>query len=200
MDVKSILPFIIIALAFILAISPSILLADQGPQVSDVSKDDLSKQQIEAIIELQPAVTSADVSNGATALRDVVLMDDGSILVAGSFVDEIRIANNSLNSYGSRDIFVGQLAITGEWTWVTSGGGSGIDEVVSLEVLPDHIEVVGWGFGNLSFGNQSASMTTTYGQDAWRSDLTSTGDWSGSWRIDPILLPQSSSSLWCGFR
>ena len=200
MKVKAILPFVIISLAFILAISPSILLADQGPQVSDVSRDDLTEQQIEAIINLQPAVTSADVSNGATALRDVELMEDGSILVAGSFVDGITLANSTLASAGSRDIFIGILAPTGEWMWITSGGGSGIDDVVSIEILPDHIKVVGWGFGNLTFGNQTAKMTTQYGQDAWRADLSVQGDWLGGWRIDPILLPQSASSLWCGFR
>lgn len=195
-----VLPLIVVALAFVLAVSPSILLADQGPQVSDVSREDLTIEQIEAIVSLEPATTPTDISNGATALRDVALNDDGSIIVAGSFVGEIVISNQTFVSQGSRDIFVGLLNTTGEWVWVNSGGGSGIDDVVDLTIYPDHVQLVGWGFGNLTFGTESANMTTSYGQDAWRGDLSDSGDWSGAWRIDPILLPQTDSSLWCGFR
>ena len=42
-------PLIVILLAFILAISPNILLSKQIEQISDITREDLTEQQIEAI-------------------------------------------------------------------------------------------------------------------------------------------------------
>ncbi|MDP6742563.1 MAG: hypothetical protein QF807_07075 [Candidatus Thalassarchaeaceae archaeon] len=189
-----------ISLAILLAISPNIFLGGQGTQISEISHDDLSESQIAAIITLEPATISGEIARGATVIRDVSQTDDGSLVIAGTFVNSVSFGNFSLTSNGSRDIFIGELDIEGVWLWVASGGGVGQDDVVDLTILEDHIQLVGLGHGSLSFGDKTAVMTLKYGQDAWWAEISHSGDWSETWRIDPIFLPQTDASIWCGFR
>jgi hypothetical protein len=193
-------PLIVILLAFILAISPNILLSKQIEQISDITREDLTEQQIEAIRSLNPATTPGELANGATAIRDVAQRDNGGIIIAGSFINSIELGDKIINSSGSRDIFIGEISVTGEWIWTENAGGTGVDDVVDINIIEDNIQLVGWGHGELIFGENNATMTSQYGQDAWQAEISNEGIWDGAWRIDPILLPQSESTLWCGFR
>ncbi len=194
------LPVIVIALAFVLAISPNIFLEGQNDSVSSITREDITTAQLNAIVDLSPATMPSDVANGATAIRDISQAESGELIISGSFEDEVEFGDFKLISKGSRDIYIGLLGIDGNWSWIISGGGVGFDDVVDIELGDNSIQVVGWGHGNLSFGDREVRMLSKYGKDAWQTDISLTGELNAAWRIDPILLPQMGSSLWCGFR
>lgn len=198
--VELVLPLVVILLAFFLAISPTILLAGTDAPVSDVSRSDLTDGQLQSIVALEPATTPRDVAAGSIAIRDVVLTDEGSLLVAGSFVNSISLGEEIHTSHGSRDVFIAELTASGVWLWSAVGGGSGADEVSSISVDADGVHALGVGHGNLTFGDHNEMMSSKYGQNSWQADLTHHGEWLGLTKIDSILLPEDSSTLWCGFR
>lgn len=198
--VELLLPVVFILLAIFLALSPTILLSGTESPVTDVSRSDLHKGQLAAIVALEPATTPSDVAAGHLAIRDVIMTPSGNLLVAGSFVDTLSLGDDNHTSRGLRDIFVAELETSGVWLWSATGGGSGGDDVIALMVDDEGFHVLGRGYGNLTFGGHSAEMSGSYGQNSWQADLTHAGEWLAVSKIDPILLPEVSSSLWCGFR
>lgn len=63
---------------------------------------------------------------------DVVVRSDGSILVAGEFLDGNRIGNTTQTSQGGYDIFLAAFSAAGDLLWARAFGGPGDDYAIAL--------------------------------------------------------------------
>lgn len=73
-------------------------------------------------------------------------MTDKNIILAGDFNQELSIANRSLVSFGSTDIFLGALKLNGSLYWLSGEGGPGEDHVNNFCIQEDSLVLVTGGF------------------------------------------------------
>jgi hypothetical protein len=99
-------------------------------------------------------------------------------LVTGTFRDTASFgAAGNLTSAGGADGFVGKLAPTGNWVWVSRFGGTGDDVSYGIAAQADGSSIVTGNFqGTASFG---AAGNLTCGQlDGFVGKLMSNGAWA----------------------
>ncbi len=66
-------------------------------------------------------------------MTDIVLDDDGYLLVSGSFSGgNVNIFGTNLTSSGGTDSFVAKIDTNGTPIWVKRGGGTGDDSIEAL--------------------------------------------------------------------
>jgi uncharacterized delta-60 repeat protein len=89
-------------------------------------------------------------------LTDIVLNDDGYLLVSGSFSgSNVNIFGTNLTSSGGTDAFVAKIDTDGAPIWVKRGGGTGDDSIEAL--LP-------WTLSIFTTGYFSLTGSDLYGQ------------------------------------
>ncbi|MBT3357513.1 MAG: hypothetical protein HN534_04915 [Euryarchaeota archaeon] len=191
-----------VLLAIFLAVSPIMILGDGGEQ-SLVTRDDLSESQIETLISMELARTPADYRAGKIALFDAIQLDDGSLIVAGSWEGDELIQNYSMSSVGHRDIFFSLLSVNGSFSKPRVAGSSGEDLVRGISIVGENIVILGEINGKSSFGEFVVDNEGVWSSTPFEAHLDynsrKIGNWTGAWQIDEELLPNNSNNLWCGF-
>ncbi len=102
--------------------------------------------------------------------------DENNYLYAtGTFSQEL-IVPELLSAEGENDIFVLQLDIVGNATWITSAGGPGEDWVTDCAVdSNNYIRLVGQFESNATFGTNN--VTSNGWRDFFHAKLSSSGTW-----------------------
>ena len=187
-----------IILSCLLAASPMLLFGD-GEEGGFISREDLSKDQLETLEKSEIARSPVDVREGMMALSQAILLDSGSLIVAGTWEGKLELANWSIQSYGGRDIFVAELTFEGIWASVHSAGSSGEDSIALLSISGDLLSLWGRVNGDARFGSEVLDHDHGWSPTAFEAHFYIEGGWNGVWQIDEDLLPRTSTGLWCGF-
>ncbi|GAA3990529.1 SBBP repeat-containing protein [Hymenobacter antarcticus] len=117
---------------------------------------------------------------GSDNAAGVVIDATGSIIISGSFSDQVQLGAVTLTSQGSMDVFVARISPQGTWQWATAAGGSGLDRACALATSANGDIVVGGQFAETAaFG--TSQLVSHGGQDAFVARLTPTGAWQ--WAI-----------------
>lgn len=194
----AILPSILIFLALFLAISPLIILGQsQGGTV--ITTADLSEAQISSLQDLNLARMPSELREGLPAINQVLLQDNGNLILAGTWVGEFSLQNFTLISNGGRDIFVTSLDYSGNFTAPISGGSEGEDSVVSIIKKSNSIMIFGEINGDAIFGNKSIEDNSNWSSTPFQAFISQNLEWILVSEIDRELLPETSQNLWCGF-
>ncbi len=102
----------------------------------------------------------------------------GGFYVAGDFTGNMTWAGANVASSGSTDGFVARLGSDGSLSWLRSFGGTDVEKVTGLEILPGGSPCVAGEFsGTAAFG--SSSITSAGAQDAFLARFEPNG--SASW-------------------
>jgi len=80
----------------------------------------------------------------SSTLENIEIMEtlDQSIQIAGNFREQLKLESQTWNSQGKSDNFIWNLASSGEFIWLKTYGGQGIEEIVGVGGLPDDSFVV----------------------------------------------------------
>ena len=75
----------------------------------------------------------------SSILEKIYLMEtlDQSIQIAGNFHGQLQLDSQTWNSQGGTDNFIWNLKSSGEFAWLKTYGGKGIEEMVGIGGLPD---------------------------------------------------------------
>ncbi|HEY5952129.1 MAG TPA: SBBP repeat-containing protein [Kofleriaceae bacterium] len=101
------------------------------------------------------------------------------IVVAGVFLDEIKIGSFTKKSSGSDDLFIAAFDKDGNADWLWTGGGIDSDGVNTIAAMPDGGWVIGGSFTDavdITAGAKSSSMKSKGGTDAILIKLAAGGD------------------------
>ncbi len=128
-----------------------------------------------------------------TRLWKTVVDPAGNVTVAGEFQGTLTIGTTTLLSRGSLDIFVARRSAAGIWEWVVAAGGTRIDNVLGLALLPNgDVLIAGECSMDLSAGTSSAVFGTntltqqlTTGQ-GYVAKLTAGGQWDWVIGLDAL--------------
>jgi hypothetical protein len=117
-------------------------------------------------------------AGGDDYTRELAVLADGGVIVAGEFQNSVTFGSTTLTASGSSDVFVAKLAVNGTWAWAVRGGGSGVDLVGGMEVSADgsSIAVAGEFSSTGTFG--STSLSSAGSTDAFFGVVSSSGTWS----------------------
>lgn len=136
-----------------------------------------------APLVIDPKISIASYFGGSEddLIRQVVLGDDDSILVAGEtgstdlpLVDPLQGSNT-----GELDVFVAKFAADGSLVYATYLGGKSTDEVGDLAVDADGNIVIGGSTNSVDFPTKNAFQSSLAGQvyeDGWVAKLAPGGD------------------------
>ncbi len=98
------------------------------------------------------------------SFSEIVQGDDGELYVTGTFSDNMTLADYTLTSQGSYDIFIGKVHNTGEWDWVVQAGGEGNDQGRFIaKTGQSNIVVYGFFQGTATFGGTQHTATSDSG-------------------------------------
>jgi hypothetical protein len=101
------------------------------------------------------------------------------IVVAGSFLDEIKIGTFTKKSAGSDDLFIAAFDKDGNAEWLWTAGGIDSDGVNAIAAMPDGGWVIGGSFRDsleITAGAKPAHMKAKGGTDALLIKLAAGGD------------------------
>ena len=175
------------------------LLLGGNPGTSIVSREDLSDGQLDTLTALDLARTPTDVREGKLALNQVMQLDSGRLVMAGSWEGELKLGGESHEARGGRDVFVAELSVDGSWESLHVAGSSGEDSVVMLTSSGEQYIVLGRINGQAHFSHTILEHYNGWSPTAFEAHLSLDEGWTGSWEIDEEFLPESSSGLWCGY-
>ncbi|NVO85419.1 T9SS type B sorting domain-containing protein [Hymenobacter terrestris] len=138
-----------------------------------------TQAQTPAYLWAQPFLRSTSGQAAGGVVGGKVAVDPaGNTYLVGSFSGVARFGAFSLTSAGATDVFVAKLDGSGNYLWVSSGGGSSEEQGVNITLDPaGNVYVVG------SFRSQpatfgSASISTGNGdKDMFVAKLTAQGNW-----------------------
>ncbi len=108
----------------------------------------------------------AKQSLGAASGEEMVAMDDGSVVVIGSFEGDVTLGHNesveiSLEPVGSQDVFMARYLVDGTLSWARSAGSLNVDEGKAITQLTDgSILVAGTFEGTMTLGSGESLETT----------------------------------------
>ncbi len=109
-------------------------------------------------------------------VEDAKWSANGTVVITGYFQGTMQIGNTVLSAADSldQDMFVASLdASTGQVNWAWSGGGSGIDQGISVEPDGNYIYVLGTFGSTATIGQQS--ITSAGSDDIVLFKMTSAG-------------------------
>jgi hypothetical protein len=108
--------------------------------------------------------------------KDIIVDAEGNYFVAGSFQGDAIFGRFILSGAGDRDVYVGKVSSEGNWLWVVSAGGSGVDRANSIKFNKDgDIVVTGMFDGKAKFG--SKTIESTGKRDIFVAKLSKNGTW-----------------------
>lgn len=84
-------------------------------------------------------------------IAGIVLAEDGSMVVVGSFAGTVRVGERSLTSAGATDVLVARFAADGTPAWALRLGGPGADGAHAVAAWSGGHVVVGHFDGNVDF-------------------------------------------------
>lgn len=118
----------------------------------------------------------------------------GNVYAAGMFTGIAQVGESTLTAAGDKDVYVAELAASGDVTWARSIGGTGYDSVHGVAVdTAGNLYIAGSFTGTVTFG--AASLTAVGDQDGFVARLAAgTGDidwatamggslWDTAWRV-----------------
>jgi len=86
--------------------------------------------------------------------EEIALGPQGSVYVAGYFEDSLTFGSTTLQSKGSKDVFVAKLNSSGGLNWVISAGDVNSDELGGLAVDESgNAYITGWFSGKMTLGS-----------------------------------------------
>jgi len=102
----------------------------------------------------------------------------GNSYVTGYFKDEATFGDlPSLNSSGSRDIFVAKVSNIGEWLWAIQAGEELTERGLNVDVdTQGNIYITGFFTGIATFGDLP-SLNSVGGSDVFVAKVNNKGDW-----------------------
>ncbi len=93
----------------------------------------------------------------------IVLDENNNVYVAGSFFDNLTIADTTINSVGFNDIFIAKFNETGNLIWIRQAGGPVHDEAISITLDSNFIYVAGFFNFEATFEDIRLETEHTYG-------------------------------------
>jgi len=118
-------------------------------------------------------------------------LPDGSAIVTGYAVDNTWFGDTKVVARWF-DVFVAKISATGDWEWVTLGGGTGRDFGRDISVLQDGSAIVTGEFeGSATFGD--TTLTSAGGYDVFTAKISPTGDWEWAEQAGSTGDDESSS-------
>ncbi len=86
----------------------------------------------------------------------IVTKPNGSIIIAGNFSNNLKIADMKLSASSRDDIFLAKLSHTGDVEWIKQFGGVGSSYVRSIAIdTQENLVIAGSFSGTVSFGSKS---------------------------------------------
>ncbi len=113
----------------------------------------------------------------------ICVESNGTVYIAGSYENTSTFGTVSLNSSGSKDIFISKLSSAGNWIWSVKAGGSSSEEPNSIKYHSTSNKLIVGGFfaSSCTFG---ATVLTSAGQrDGFLTKLDSNGTFNNSLKI-----------------
>lgn len=114
--------------------------------------------------------------SGNDACNDVVCDSLGNLYVTGNFQGSAGFGDDIATSYGDYDIFVAKLDTEGDWEWVATAGGFGIDSGIALNLDDEGNLYAAGGFSASAFFG-STTLTSVGNQDVFVAKLDTDGNW-----------------------
>ena len=122
--------------------------------------------------------------------------NNGNIYITGSFFDEIKFGNSTLNSENDRNLFVAKLNSAGNWSWGRVATGSSSVDGLGISVQSNGISYISGSFyENVKFGNNS--YISLGDSDFFIAKISSSGSWNWSQvngAVTSILTVESISN------
>lgn len=143
---------------------------------------------------------------GYPSARDVAFDGGGNIVIAGSFQDELTIADSKLTGAGLDDIFAARFDGDGQLLWAHGWGGDGIDGAHALGVGPDGaIWLAGPFERTLALGD--AELTARANPDVFVARLSPAGKvelavqltGTGTAQVDDLAVTADGGAVLVGF-
>jgi len=113
-----------------------------------------------------------DVSNAVAVKGD-------KVVVAGNFLDEIKVGSFAKKSNGSDDIYIAAFDKAGNAEWLWTAGGVDSDGVNAIAATPDGGWVIGGSFTDslaITAGSRQVNLKAKGGTDAILIKLAASGD------------------------
>ena len=126
-------------------------------------------------------------ADGNESAEDLVVAENGDLLVAGSFSETLMVGNQMIMAEGEEDVYLVRLDKNGVPIWGLSGGGEDVDETRAIgEDKEGNIYWTGTYWREISFGGEKltnevgvkAIFVVKYsssGQLIWARSLSATG-------------------------
>ncbi len=114
--------------------------------------------------------------SGMDACTDVVCDSLGNLYVTGYFQESAGFGDEIVNGNGDYDIYIAKLDIEGDWEWVATAGGYGLDAGITLtRDNAGNLYAAGAFSASAFFG--STTLTSVGNQDVFVAKLDSNGNW-----------------------
>jgi hypothetical protein len=108
-------------------------------------------------------------------IRDILLDQDGNILITGYFYGTVQIGPDHYTSYGSQDVYVAKFNADGSYLWSYRAGGPMADYTASSSVCQGKdIVISGYYYDSISFGD--TTLTAVNGSDIYLARIDGAGD------------------------
>jgi hypothetical protein len=110
---------------------------------------------------------------------NAIAVKGDKIVVAGTFLDEIKVGSFTKKSSGSDDLFIAAFDKDGNADWLWTGGGIDSDGVNTIAAMPDGGWVIGGSFTDsldITAGAKAVSMKAKGRTDAILIKLAAGGD------------------------
>ncbi len=160
-------------------------------------------------VKLNSVFTVLNYGQGGGTGRDmgegIVLLDDNSFVIGGSFEETFRIENDSTESRGFRDIFTIRFDKNGKFIQLKTHGYTGADEITSMVALGDKIYFTGHYLSQFNSGSQIVESNDPMGdlflctldKHCNTTELTSYGGNNREW-ADKITIWKDETLILAG--
>lgn len=112
--------------------------------------------------------------SGEEAATTVKTLNDGSVIISGTFTNTATFGSETVTSNGEADVFVAKLNSNGDVQWVTTGGSTGKDVVTNSISIGSDIIISGAFTNTATFGSET--VTSDGAADVFVAKLNSNGD------------------------
>lgn len=114
--------------------------------------------------------------SGTDTCNDIACDNLGNLFVTGYFTGSAAFGDDIVTSNGDTDIFVAKLDNEGDWQWVATAGGYGMDGGIAISRdNAGNLFVTGPFTASAYFG--STTLTSVGSQDIYVAKLDSQGNW-----------------------
>lgn len=128
--------------------------------------------------------------NGYDVASAVALRKDGSIIVAGTFQNEVKVDSTALESRGFRDVYVQALDANGKNLWVQQFGGVHQDNVAGVVVdQQNRIHIAGDFHKTMTF-TPTKELISAGSTDVYVARLSASGELEQAQRFGGTQIDQ----------